>query len=100
MLFVIGYGHEVWLGEASGANWLVEDLTRVQGASIWIRFDLAEDGELGPISVGALMAQARLGFTQFSSSSVLKVLPLSATQRTYKRGCVCTARQPQHVLWK
>jgi hypothetical protein len=27
---VIGYGHEVWLGEASGANWLVEDLTCIQ----------------------------------------------------------------------
>jgi hypothetical protein len=37
---VIGYGHEVWLGEASGANWLVEDLTRIQArrsgyGSIW-----------------------------------------------------------------
>src|SRR5580698_7149526 len=35
-----GYGHEVWLGEASGANRLVEDLTRRQArrsgyGSIW-----------------------------------------------------------------
>ncbi|HVV71162.1 MAG TPA: hypothetical protein VHI52_06640 [Verrucomicrobiae bacterium] len=37
---VTGYGHEVWLGEASGTNWLVEDLTRIPArrsgyGSIW-----------------------------------------------------------------
>ena len=42
------------------------------------------------------MAQARLGFTQLSSSSVLKALPLSATAPTYKRGCV--KDQPQDAL--
>jgi hypothetical protein len=42
------------------------------------------------------VAQARLGFTQLSSSSVLKELPLSATERTYKRGCVgAKGHQPQ-----
>src|SRR5215469_11113411 len=39
-MFCFGYGHEVWLGEASGANWLVEDLTRLPArrsgyGSIW-----------------------------------------------------------------
>ena len=44
------------------------------------------------------MAQARLGFTQPPSSSVLKVLPLSATAQTYKRGCVRGNRAPAAAL--